>query len=258
MTPDQEDQVRRVLGSLPPEGPVPPAVAERLDAALADLVAERGAGPVETTPDELSSRRAERTPAAVRRRQRRRTGLVAAAAVAVVGLGLTTVVDDLTGGDSETASTQAASDAAPEAGRELVGPDSGAPGAADEDTGGGSAGAPLPAGVVLLTATRQDLGSGTLAADAARVAALGPEAPAREGVDGGSAGPEPGGRRLLAAVTPCVVPETASGDAVAPVRLDGEPATLVVRGTSGGARVARVYSCDGGDAVLATTTVPAP
>ena len=90
--PDQE-AVRRLLGEVPPAGPVPDDVAARLDARLAELVVEREAAiesPVaETGDDELAQ---------ARRRRRFRIALVAAASVSVLGLGLGTVLDDLSPG----------------------------------------------------------------------------------------------------------------------------------------------------------------
>ena len=40
------------------------------------------------------------------------------------------------------------------------------------------------------------------------------------------------------------------------MRLDGERATLVLRGDAAGTREAQIYSCDDGDVLLATTVVP--
>lgn len=248
MTPEQEEQVRRALGSLPPEGPVPAEVARRLDARLAELVAERDAeatGPAEPVlPPGTDG--AERDDLAARRRRRRwRTGLVAAASVAVLGVGLGTVVDDLSlgGGDSESAT---------------------APETASGDAAGGQADSGtqerrgLTDGTQYLAREPQDLSSATLDSDVARVAALepvltaGPEPSAEEGRVTTDQSTAPG----LAEITACDVPRTRSGDQVVPVRLDGERATLVLRGDAAGTREAQIYSCDDGDVLLATTVVP--
>ncbi|GAB4001693.1 hypothetical protein [Nocardioides ultimimeridianus] len=91
LTPEREAAVRRLLGSVGAEVPALPAdVAERLDAALTDLVAERSgeepAGPAEHLAPvvPLSSRR-RRTFAAL---------FVAAAAVVVAGIGVPLLHDD--------------------------------------------------------------------------------------------------------------------------------------------------------------------
>ena len=250
MTPEQEEQVRRLLGSLPPEGPLPPEVATRLDARLADLVAERTSAAAPASGDELAARR---------RRRRVTTSLVAAASVAVVGVALGTMAD-LTGSGSDSAQSGAAvSDSAAAA------PES-APEAAREDSAGDAAGgadagtlASVPDGVLLLAGDRQDVATANLDRDVARVAALAPAPSSREGVTGDRADPEEGpgeARRRLATIAPCVVPAAEAGDVVAPVRLDGEPATLVLRAAAGGTREAQIYACDDATALLAATTVP--
>ena len=247
MTPEQEEQVRRVLGSLPPEGPVPPEVADRLDATLAGLVAEREPGHTGSTEagDELAARR---------RRRRMATGLVAAASVAVLGIGVGTVTDmgaDL-GGDSEsTLSGEAASDA--DAGGDAGGDAAGPEVAPRESTEGGSQ--TLPGGVQYLAGGRRNVSSATLDRDVARVAALAPVTTSGEGVTSNRVAPD-GRRSGLAAIAPCAVPATEPGDLVAPVRLDGEPATLVLRRAVDGMREAQIYACDDAGALLASTAVP--
>jgi hypothetical protein len=254
VTHEQEEQVRRVLGSLPPEGPLPPEVATRLDARLADLVAERGSAGSHPSVDELAARR---------RRRRVTTGLVAAASVAVIGVALGTI-GDLTGSGSDSA----------QSGEAVFDSGSAAPEAAPGDAAGGAdAGAlgPVPDGVLLLAGDRQDISSASLARDVARVAARAPAASSRAGVTGDSTDTDetddpddtggtgrPGeARRRLATIAPCVVPAAQAGDVVAPVRLDGEPATLVLRGAADGTREAQIYACDDAAALLASTTVPA-
>lgn len=242
MTPEQEEQVRRALGSLPSEGPVPPEVVRRLDARLAELVAERDAA---AAPDDLATRR---------RRRHWRTGLVAAASVAVLGIGLGTVVDDLSlgGGDSESATAGATAD------------HGSAPDAASEDPAGGRVGGEaqdnrqLTEGTQYLAREPQDLSSATLESDVARVAGLGPVLTAGPEVST-EGGRVPGGEsspRGLVAITACDLPPTRSGDQVVPVRLDGERATLVLRGDAYGTREAQIYSCDDGGVLVASTVVP--
>jgi hypothetical protein len=233
VTHEQEEHVRRVLGSLPPEDPTPPAVATRLDATLADLVAERRP---DIADDELAARR---------RRRRLATGLVAAASVAVIGIGLGTVAQ--LGGDGESALPgQAASEAGGDAAAREVAP--------REATEGGATG-DLPDGVRYLAGGREEVSSATLERDVARVAALAPVATSGEGLSTDRLAPS-GRRSGLAALAPCGVPAAAAGDLVAPVRLDGEPATLVLRREVDGAREAQIYSCDDPGALLASTTLP--
>lgn len=259
LTPEQDEQVRRALRSVPPAGRTPDEVAERLDAALAALVAERGGVP--STPD-AGGANATADLDAARRRRRWRTGLVAAASVAVLGIGLGTVLDDLPrgGAGSDDAATTADGGMA----REMA-PESPADSAGGVEEGVGG----LPPDA-LLTATPQDLSSATLARDVRRVTALAP-APARvQDTPGGNGTTDPDGGAAkgegpstlgdgAAALARCVVPPLLPGDQVAPVTLDGVPATLVVRRAEpggDGAREAEIYTCDGGDSVLARTVVP--
>ncbi len=55
----------------------------------------------------------------------------------------------------------------------------------------------------------------------------------------------------------CEQPRTASGDEWIPVRLDGEPAVLVLRAPAGGRRTADVFTCDDARTPAASTTVDA-
>jgi len=232
VTHEQEEQVRRALRSLPPEGRLPAEVRDRLDATLADLVSERESASM-TAPatavvgtDEL----------AARRRRRWRAGLVAAAGVAVLGVGLGTLVDDLSsGGDAEQSTV--AGDSASDAGGRVAAPEA----APERGT------------------RRYRVSSGTLDVDVARIAALGPVQAARKGTTdstGPQAGPD-GAAGSLAGAARCAVPSTAPGDEVVPVLLDGDPATLVLRAPIAGTREAQIYSCDDGGAVLTTSSVPA-
>ena len=80
--PPEQEAVRRLLADARHDGPIPPGVVARLDAALASLAAERG----ESSP-------AEDAPAPVvdlgaRRRRAAGIGLLAAAAVVVAGVAI--------------------------------------------------------------------------------------------------------------------------------------------------------------------------
>jgi hypothetical protein len=235
----RQDEVRRLLGELPDPGPLPADVAARLDDRLAALVAERAGGSEHAEVTDLAAARA--------RRRRRRTALVAAASVAVLGIGIGTVADDLLpgGGSSESATTADAGgdsmmrEAAPDAptdqgGAKTYSQDSdGAPGT---ESGGAAAGA-----------RRALVRSATLDEDLARIAARADQQRALTADTPGTA----------SALAPCAVPTLADGDQAVPVRFDGDPATLVLRGPSGGTREAQVYACDTGDALLAQGSVPA-
>jgi hypothetical protein len=250
LTPEQDEAVRRVLGSLPPEGPAPEAVVARLDARLTELVAGRDQ-PVPSAADAGAGRPGDREApvdlAARRRRGRWRPALVAAASVAVLGVGLGTVVDDLSTGGTDAASDSRATSQAEsddqtlrEAGPGAATDDSLSPDAQDESASGGRTAGDIPRGA-LLTLAPQELARATLARDVRRLVSTveRPGAPA-ERVD-----PLQG----------CVVPALGEGDRLAPVTLDGERAVLVLQPPSGATRVAEVYPCDGGDVPLATTTV---
>jgi hypothetical protein len=239
----EHEGVRRLLAELPDPGPLPAGVAARLDDRLAALVAERAAAPAEEQPAgsevrDLSAARA--------RRRRLRTGLVAAASVAVLGIGLGTVADDLLpgGGGPESATTADAGgdsmlrEAAPDA---PTRPDGGAETQREDDQDGETFGGEAA------EVRRSPIRSATLDEDLARIAAR----PGSEGVLGDDA------RGAASSLAPCAVPTLAEGDEARPVRFDGDPATLVLRAPSGGTREAQVYTCDTGDALLAQGTVPA-
>lgn len=248
MTPEQEEQVRRALAAAPPAEGLPADVAARLDATLADLVAERATGKDDPKPGAV--------PSLEDRRRRRWPGvLVAAAAVSVLAYGVGTTLGGvgLSGGDAEST---AARD------QTFSGADAGA-----DDSGGGSEAAPedAPTGLVtdrdgvdvqgsrayadkLLVAGTVRLRTETLDEDVRRLV-RGGVADART--------PSPRESRSLAGfLDSCEQPDLSRGDRLAAVRLDGRRATLVVRKAVGGTRVAQIYSCGDGSDLLAITQVP--
>lgn len=98
LDPAREAQVRRLLGQArvdPATEGLPPQVASRLDATLADLVAERSGRP--TTTGTTNKQVAPVRDLAHARRRRGGALLLAAAAVVVAGVGVSQVVDR--GGD---------------------------------------------------------------------------------------------------------------------------------------------------------------
>jgi len=221
---DVNEDVRRLLVSAASPGPTLPAeVAERLDTVLADLVASRseeGAAGSPVVP-------------LVPRRRRWPQVLVAAAAVSVLSLGVGTVLRD--GGMMSAREDAASGSAAESADRPETLSDKGAGEPApttDQDTQGS---AEMARSTVLRLRTR------SLALDLQRVRDFALAVPA--------------GARWSAA---CVRPATTTGDEWLPVRLDGEPAVLLLRAPTGDRRRADVYTCEDGAEPAATGTVGAP
>jgi hypothetical protein len=90
---DEDETIRRLLAQARHDEPLPPAVAERLDGVLADLVAERATAAAGPTSDPVAVEARDDRPAEVvdlsaRRRRRLGTLVAAAAAVVVAGIGV--------------------------------------------------------------------------------------------------------------------------------------------------------------------------
>lgn len=252
MTPEQHEEVRRALASVPPAPDMPPEVAARLDARIADLVAERGGSAAAPEPaDDLAARR--------RRRLLPRM-LVAAALAVVVGVGLGTLLDDITSGGMDAMTADGAGgQSAPETFAEGGGDREAAPDVAQEGARQPLSKADGEPNRFLPTAQRIRLSSDTLRRDVSAIVDLHiPRALAQEDAaseEGGS--PAAARRRVDRLFAPCEPPTTARGDRLVAVRLDGDPATLVLRKPAAGARVAQVYACGDRDALLARTRVSA-
>lgn len=231
MTPEQEEQVRRALGAVAraEDGPetqgLPPDVAERLDDVLHELVTERaGRSDRPTVPgpaagaDELAARRHRRWP----------TVLVAAAAVAVIAAAGGAVATRGFGGGAESSSAGSSPDLVASGSAGIAAPSGATPG-------------PVPT-----------LSSRTLARDIRNVAATGLRS---------FMAPHDRGRDLPTLPRPdhvrCGRPVMPRGADVVAVRLDGQPATLVLAPATGGTRVARVYSCAVPPALVRTLYVRA-
>jgi hypothetical protein len=228
VTPEQEEEVRRALrAAARADGPVqmPPEVANRLDAVLADLAGtpKEQVGALGAATDELAPRRNRRWP----------NLLVAAAAVAVIAVVGGAVATDGFGtlgggGDAATSTAKSAAgsqqDSAPSA--------SGTRGLTGE--------AAKP-GVPLLHST-------TLTSDVQHLL----RAP-HSSTGGLDKAPDSTGK----AAVQCARPFTGRGSALFVVRLDGRAATLVVGPVHDGRRQARIYSCDGAWHPLASVSVPA-
>lgn len=231
MTPEQEEQVRRALrGAAQADEPVqmPPEVANRLDAVLADLAGtpkEQVGADGTVDPDELASRRNRRWP----------NLLVAAAALGVIAAAGGAVATDgfgtLGGGDDAATST---AKSAASSNEDSASPPTG-------ETRGLTGEAAKPGGVPLLHST-------TLTSDVQHLLR------APHALSGNKdKAPRSSGSGALR----CARPFTGRGSALFLVRLDGRPATLVVGPVRDRRREARIYSCAGAGRTLASVSVPA-
>lgn len=213
-----QERVARLLAATGSSAPaLPEDVAGRLDETLARLLAERRETPVDDGVVDLGERRRRRWPGL----------LVAAATVSVVGLGVGTTLDS--GFEGDSASTDAGSvvdegaaggEAEPEAAvSELEG----------SGTESRAQAGQAPSPEALADAARPPrLSTTSLVPDAQRIEDFSLAAPA----------PTPRLDRR------CVDTGTSSGDTWLRIRLDGEPAVLVLRAPEGGRRTAEVFTCD--------------
>ena len=229
MTPEQEDQVRRALADAAADAPpMPSEVVARMDDVVAELVAAREASGREPSgtagaTDDLAQRR---------RRRRRRAEVLVAAVLCLIALGGPAVLRTVTSGDDSSSRTETA--AGGSSAQDATSP---APATDDGRSLAGEAALPPP-----------ELHRATLQRDARRIAV---GAPAYVAPHATRTGPLPTNQG-------CDAPATRRGDVVIAVRLDGEPATLVLGAAARGARVARVYACDDASAPVATTQVRVP
>lgn len=123
LTPDQAQEVRRLLAHARHTEPTPDDVVARLDQTLASLSAERAAASHESSNESATAgSTAPVVDLGARRRRRITTGLLGAAAVTVIGLTVPTLLPS--GEDSATSSTSADS-----AGSDGSGPSEGSDGA---------------------------------------------------------------------------------------------------------------------------------
>jgi len=236
---------------------MPRELADRLDAALSALasersasaVAEQRAAPPVTSPSRLSGLSGAR--------RRRWPGLlVAAASVAVLGVGVGIVAQDMSGSESaDSATGTAATDesfregaAGGDAGSGAGGADdNGPPETAPEDSPREEQAEALGGAGLLLSVRERParLRSDSLVTDLDRVLDIRTAAVSTR--QGELTRPGKDSRSTLDTaarlVTDCDLPDTGSGDLLAAVRLDGERGTLVVRKESGGTRAAKVYAC---------------
>ena len=249
MTPEeQQEAVRRALAATPPEGPMPPEVVARLEAAIADLAAVRLAEPDAAPAPEPGARTEPGTGTVVtdleaRRRRRWPRVLVAAASVAVLAYGVGAVLPDL-GLEAETASDSAGGQAA-----EDSEPESAVDGSTDGEAEPDPQTAPELSGDGRVVALRE----ATLRRDVVRHLSVEPTAALADG----SADRDAAAERYTRRDGTCAVPEAGRGSELYAARLDGRRATLVVGPAADGSRVAQVYWCGDGRTLLAETEVPA-
>lgn len=229
LSPEQESRLRAALASARVTHPTPDDVAARLDATLADLVAER---------DESLDPAAGPVPARPRAGSRGRSGrwllLAGAASVAAVAAfsipALKPHADDLTTTDGSSAGSEAKSEPG-------VPP---TPQSGSDDLAGGAARSPGP--VPLERGSFRSDVRALLDEDKAHVLTPVPD----------STRPEAG-----AAEQPCAAGTPPPGvTEQRQVLLDGEPALLEVFRVRRGTRLIRAVSCDGIE-TLASTRIPA-
>lgn len=243
----RDAEVRRLLAAARHDGPPPTEVVDRLDATLAELVAERAG----------SRPGADRDVVPLKRR-RWTTGLLAAAAVTVIGLGTTQVIFGT--GSSEDAMTAADSagmdqdDSAENDGQEGAGGDAEAPTASlDDDRDRGSR-APEPTfqnGDVLEDIPLrqlQPLDGVTLQSDLKELTAdLRGRAYANEDVPEGFSYTAAERRAVkVARVAGCGPAAPPAATLLLAARFRGDPAVVAVRMPWPGYRVAEVYPCPPG------------
>lgn len=234
--PPEQEAVRRLLADARHDGPTPPEVVARLDAALASLTAERG----ETSSVET---RAPAVDLGARRRRMAGVGLLAAAAVVVAGVAIGQVLPPMQGGsDAGSAaggdSTTSQHDLSDDDG---AGSGSDAGGATEsEETGPQSlkSGSPAPLEAYpTISSDDDDLDDDLLALRASS------QAPASATLT-----PDPRGT--------CDLRGTGRGRRVL-AEVDGEVGAVVFRRPDGARQQVDLYLC-GGPTAVRTLTLPAP
>lgn len=274
----EAEEVRRLLGGLGQEPlAMPPAVASRLDDVLGDLIADRlpgnatgdrpaagdgpgsgsaagsgaGAGATVTTLSATARHEA--------RRRRWPQALVAAASVAVLGIGAAQV---LSSGGTDSLSSSPAMDESADQGKARSAGKPGEKGGPSAQSGAGAAasgkgpqtdrdGDRLRWAETLDNVRLQDaarLRSARFTHDVRQVASLLAAVPPERGADNAAGPPQ---RR-------CEVPRARGTGVLLAVRLDGQPATLLLRPPRDGARIAEVYRCRNAAAPVRVAEVPQP
>lgn len=235
LSPEQEDDVRRLLAQARHTDPVPDDVADRLDRVLADLATEPAR---EATVVRLADRR-----------RRAARMLVAAAAVVVAGVGVAQVVGQ--GSEGESASSDAADSGAE------------APAAQSDDDSAGGRGlsnesldeAPSELSSARLRTRPYQVDADRFSRD---VAALQPLSRASAPERSQSYQPSGGDVALDRGPTSqtCEPGDHGRGGYVA-VLYDGDPGWVVLRSPQGESQVADLFLC-GSDVAVRSVTLPLP
>jgi hypothetical protein len=236
LTPEQEQEVRRLLADARHDEPMPTEVAARLDRVLSDLAAEPGGG----VSDEEQA--ASVVALASRRRRRVTSVLVAAAAVVAIGVGLGQLTD--LGGSSSSDSAAERSTTSADSARTGAGS-----GAAKEDS-------PQPSTNGLASGAAPQMAFGNpvrirpdhFSADVARARHLSDKSASYDARDLDSL--ETAGGKI-----DCTPADWGSGTFV-PVIYDGHPGVLAFRPVNGDTQVADLFGC-GSSKVLRSITLPA-
>jgi hypothetical protein len=253
--PGEQEQARVAAllaraGSLRSDEALPEEVAGRIADVLAGLAAERaaiepvGSGAAAPPADVVGA-----TDLAGRRRRRWPALLVAAVTVSVVGLGLGNVVSDDSGGDAAVTAEGMADSGGEEAAAEAGALD-GSGAVPDQEHGATSLsedGSEPPRTLRAPSAApprhTPRLRTESLALDLERAEVFSLTVPAGAGSQ--ALGPS------------CARPVTGPGDEWLRVRLDGDPAVLVLRAERDGRRSVDVFMCDDADTPAATVRIDA-
>lgn len=217
LTSTEEEAVRRQLAAARHTEPMPADVAGRLDDVLAGLQAARA--------ERAEAPESNVVPLASRRRHRIAQGIVAAAAVVAVGVGVTQVLGNMGGGSDDQAGNAPAPASSDDAGDNS--------GYSREEAPNGSS--PMPGELHSLNkdwATAPAVRSASFQSDVARLAS------------GHPAGAESDSSRTLTRLSPRCGPTTppAGYDALR-VRYDGQPAILAFRDPVDGKQRVDLYLC---------------
>lgn len=244
VTPEDEARIRALLTDARATGPIPAEVAARLDDAIVGLAAGRAVDPDVVDPSPATGSEAIIRPFARTRRHRVVALLGAAAAVAVVGLGVGALIDR----DSNSAGDTAATDAGVERGQKVPSDDEALKSVAPE-TGGGTAfdeaSAP-PWEKVVPTPRAAAVRSRHLSHDLAAIQADYLPVPGRARY----------GKTLIHQPAGFTCPSADWGRGVlVAARYDGAPAFVAFRQPMGSSQVVEVLQC-GTAEVLRTTTLP--
>lgn len=218
LTSTEEEAVRRQLAAARHTEPMPADVAGRLDDVLAGLQAGRANQPVRQAAPESNV-----VPLASRRRYRIAQGVVAAAAVVAVGVGVTQVLGNLGGSSSDDSGSEAPAAASKDDGadsghaREEV-PNDASPSMSDElDT-------------MTEYATAPEVSSASFQSDVARLATRQYAAAESE-------------RSLLRLTEQCGQTSPPAGHDALRVRYDEQPAILAFREPVNGKQRVDLYLC---------------